>query len=457
MRLLDRLAGRNQSGSAARYSIDDYISLVNEFTYQGATYPAGLNTLWRPSSREDIASDFAGYMSAVKGCPPAFAAQLARAQLLSEITFTFRNNRRSQTPGRTFGTRALETLEQPWPNATTGELIAKMEWHEGLAGNAYVRRDRTRKRLQVLRPDWVTILMASESLPDEASVALDCEVVGYLYTPGGAMSRNDPVTIFPEDMVHWSPLPDPEATYRGMSWITPAVREIQGDRLATEHKLKFFELGATPNLVVKGVKAPTEEQFKEIVARIENRHQGFRNAYRTLVLGEGADATVVGSNLEQLAFKETQGAGETRIAQLSRVPAVVLQISEGLQGSSLNTGNFGAARRQFADGWLRPTWRSLSAALAKVVDVPSDADLWFDPSDVPFLREDEADLANIRAQDAQTIRNLVDAGYEPDAAIAFVQTGDHSHLTGRHSGLYSVQLQAPGSVNSQPAAPAADA
>lgn len=453
MRLLDRLAGRSDPGvDEARYSIDDYITWANEVTYGGHVYPHGLNALYRPMSREDIPSDFSGYTAAIKACPPAFAAQLVRSQILSEVRFTFRNNRISQTPGRTFGTRALEVLEKPWTNATTGELVSKMEWHEGLAGNAYVRRDRTRGRLQVLRPDWVSIILGSESEPEQAAAMLDVELVGYLYWPGGPNSGIEPTTLFPEDVAHWSPLPDPEAAYRGMSWLTPALREIQGDRLATEHKLRFFELGATPNLVVKGVKAPTEEQFQKTVKRIQDRHAGVRNAYRTLVLGEGADATVVGSNMEQLAFKDTQGAGETRIAELARVPAVVLQISEGLAGSSLNQGNFGPARRLFADGWLSPTWRSLSAALAPLVEVPNDAELWFDSSDVPFLREDEADLADIRQKDAITIRQLVDAGYDPDAAVAYVQSGDLTALRGNHSGLFSVQLQPAGAEQAPPAA-----
>jgi hypothetical protein len=43
---------------------------------------------------------------------------------------------------------------------------------------------------------------------------------------------------------------------------------------------------------------------------------------------------VVGSDLKQLDFKATQGAGETRIAMLGRVPAPLLGISEGLAGSS---------------------------------------------------------------------------------------------------------------------------
>jgi hypothetical protein len=92
----------------------------------------------------------------------------------------------------------------------------------------------------------------------------------------------------------------------------PAIRELQLDRLSTEHKIRFFEQGATPNLVVKGVPAVSRTQFEELVDEMESRHAGVANAYRTLYLTAGADATVIGSNLKDLDLENVQGATETR-------------------------------------------------------------------------------------------------------------------------------------------------
>jgi hypothetical protein len=74
-------------------------------------------------------------------------------------------------------------------------------------------------------------------------------------------------------------------------------------------------------------------------------HAGVANAYKTLYLTAGADATVVGKDLQQLDFKVVQGAGETRIAAAAGIHPVIVGLSEGLAGSSLNAGNFAAARR----------------------------------------------------------------------------------------------------------------
>lgn len=451
MGLLDRIAAERQPDKATepRFSADQWIGeyLVPAFGYNGATYPYGYGQ--QGDRTREVAATLPAYSAALQRCPPAFAAQMKRAMVLSQARFRFRNPPwHPSTPRRTFGTSALSILERPWTNATTGELLSRMEWHAGLAGNAYVVRQG--RRLRVLRPDFTAVLYGSEREPDDPMHALDGEVVGYVYQNGGIRPDNKArvETLLPGDVAHWSPIPDPESPAMGLSWVTAALREIQGDRAATEHKLTFFSNGATPNMVVKGIPATTKEQFDEIVDSMEKRHAGVANAYRTLYLTAGADATVVGADLKQLDFKQTQGAGETRIALLGGVPAVLLGISEGLAGSSLNAGNFGMARRIFADIWLYPTLQDVAASLSPVVDVPGDAELWFDTADIPLLREDGKDAADIEQVKGATITAYVREGFTADSAVRAVNAGDITLL--QHTGNVSVQLQPPGT---EPAGP----
>jgi phage portal protein BeeE len=451
----DEPAGRGVAvRDEQRFSVDqwltEYLLPANVFGYGGQQYPFGLNQTLAGQRAQEISASLPGYTSALRRCPPAFAAQMVRALVLSQARFTFRNRAYSATPRRTFGTRDLGVLERPWTNAATGELLTRMEWHAGLAGNAFVYRQPS--RLRVLRPDWCAIVYGSQQEPDDAAHALDGEIVGYVYQNGGirAGNGNKPVTLLPDEVAHWSPLPDPENAGIGMSWLTPALREIQGDQLATDHKVRFFENGATPNLVVKGIPAASKEQFDEVVDAMESKHAGVRNAYRTLYLTAGADASVVGVDMKQLDFKATQGTGETRIAFLSRVPAPLLGISEGLAGSSLNAGNFGQARRSFADTWVYPTLQDLAASLSPLVQVPADAELWFDTTDIPLLREDAKDAVDIEQTKASTIVALVNGGFEWKSAVAAVMGQDMTLL--KHTGLVSVQLQKPGQATG-PTAP----
>jgi phage portal protein BeeE len=457
--VLDRVNSRARRGRGdeSRYSIDTWISdylipSAGQFTYGNTSYPlgTGLPGSLAGNRAAEIANSLPGYRAALQACPPAFAAQMVRALVLSQARFTFRNPPwHRATPRRTFGNPDLGLLERPWANGTTGELVSRMEWHAGLAGNAFAARQPG--RLQILRPDWTAILYGSQLEPDWPSGALDAELLGYVYANRG-IGVGDPHLILPADMAHWAPLPDPEMTGLGMSWLTPAIREMQGDRLASEHKIRFFEQGATPNLVVKGIPAVSREQFLELVEDMEERHAGVANAYRTLYLTAGADATVIGSKLSEMDLGAVQGRNETRLSVLSRVPASLLGISEGLAGSSLNAGNFSAARRNFADTWVYPTLQDLANSLAPVVKVPADAELWFDTADMPILREDARDAADIEAVKAVTITGYVKEGFTPESAVAAVRGQDVSLL--KHGGLLSVQLQPPGAaLPGTPAAP----
>jgi hypothetical protein len=426
------------------------------FGFNGNLYPTnavGVNT--RSQSEIGAATNYTRMFSdALASSGPVFACMLARRTLFSEARFVWQRMFRGR-PGTIFGSAELALLESPWRNGTTGGLLSRMIDHQGLAGNAFVVK-RTRfggsQFLRVIRPDWVTIIMGSYDDPTVDATDLDAEVIGYAYTPGGPLSGNDPVPLLVEDVAHFAPDPDPLAFWRGMSWLTPVLREIQADQYATDHKARFFENGATPQIVVSFDAAIKEDQVRAFAMRMNDLTAGTANAYKTVYLGGGADVTVVGKDLQQLDFASTQGKGETRIAAASGIHPAVLGLSEGLQGASLNAGNFGAARRLTADKMLRPLWREGCGALATIIDTPTVRNpdqgqtpvrLWIDERDIPFLREDIKDLADAQLVRAQAIESHVRAGFTPDSAVAAVDGDDLTLLV--HSGLLSVQLQTPGS------------
>jgi hypothetical protein len=215
---------------------------------------------------------------------------------------------------------------------------------------------------------------------------------------------------------------------------------MQGDYLATEHKLKFFENAGTPNMVFSLDPSVTPEQLRDFKEATDDALSGVGNAYKNLYLGGGADVTVVGRDMQQLEFGATLAAGENRIAVASRVPAAILGVKEGLQGSTLNAGNFSQARRAMADTWLFSNLKSLCSALETLVVAPNGLRLWYD-SNIPFLRDDAKDAAQVNQTNAQAIRTLADGGFDPDSVVAAVTANDMSLLV--HTGRLSVQLQKP--------------
>jgi phage portal protein BeeE len=396
------------------------------------------------SSREEIETNFQSYVQrAYKANGVVFACILARLLVFSEARFQWRRLQDGR-PSDMFGDTALALLEKPWPNATTGELLARMEQDTSLAGNffATIVGEGEKRRIRRLRPDWVTIVTGSPDEDDPFSI--EAEPVAYIYEPRTGLNKSKPVILTVEQVVHWSPIPDPEAQWRGMSWLQPIVDEISADTAATKHKLQFFKRGAMPGMVVSYDHSVSPEAFEKFVAHFKQT-EGVAGAYKTLHLGGGADVKATSADLKQLDFKVTQGAGETRVAAAAGVHPVIVGLSEGLAGSSLNAGNFGAARRRFADGTIRPLWRSASAALEKFAQPkPSGSvHLWTDDRDVPFLREDAKEAAAIRKEDAAALEMLVRAGYTPESAVDAIISGDFRKLA--HTGRFSVQLVPPDS------------
>jgi phage portal protein BeeE len=442
MGLIDRL--RSAVFPAWKPGVDNFWPFAS---IGGFNYPLDNLNLTMPGSREEeIESNFLSYVRrAYKGNPIVFALMRDRLSLFSQARFRYRN----YSDGRLFGQPSLDVLNHPWANATTADLLARALTDADIAGNFYATRRRIRGLDQIkrLRPDWVTMVFGTDD-PNVSSDDIDAEFLGIIFYPGGEFSGAKPEYIQRSEIAHFAPIPDPEAHVRGMSWITPIVREILGDSAATSHKLKFFENAGTPQIVVKRSDSPSPEQFREWRRLMEEGHSGVANAYKTFYMTAGADVTVVGKDLQQLEFKATQGAGETRIAAASGISPVIAGLSEGLAGSSLNQGNFGAARRLVGDKTLWWLWGNFCGSMETLVKPPAGSQLWIDASDIPFLREDRKDAAEIQQVIGQTIGQYVRDGFTAESAKAAVKNEDPSLLV--HTGLFSVQLQEPGTVESAP-------
>jgi hypothetical protein len=378
-----------------------------------------------------------------------FACMLARQHIYSQIRFAWQEIDESGRPGDLVGNAGLDII--------TPSDLRRIESDAPLAGNFFATTtddsgalgataNGPGRRLVRMRPDWVTIIVAS---PSDDLYDLRAKVAGYWYEPmtvigQGGRGNGEGTFLLAKEVMHYAPVPDPEFRYRGMSPLTPILREISADKSATDHKDNFFSNGARLSTVVKFDKETTPEQFNDFVKKFNAAHQGNDNAYKTLFLAGGADVEVVGTDLTQVDFKSVQGGGETRVAAALRVHPVIVGLSEGMQGSSLNAGNYKSAKRGFVDETMRSAWGDTACSLVPLFTPPrKGVRLWYDDRDIAYLREDAQDAANILHTQAIMASSLVTNGWEPDEAIRAVVAGDLRGLIGQHSGLYSVQLQPP--------------
>lgn len=456
--LLDRVQAHQRGGSAGR-------ALARVASGKAFSEPPfwSLDSLRLPTlaastpGRERVENNFEGYVqSAYKADGIVFACIVARMRVFAQARFGWREEKDDGEAGDLFTTpQQRRLLRRPAPNMTLLNMLSMMEVDVSLAGNYYATTVDSRgrwgnaskggagRRIVRMRPDWVWIVIDA---PSGDPYALDAKVLAFIYEPpiaGGGVARSKPVVLLPDEVIHYAPVPDPIAQHRGMSWLTPVLREIASDKAATAHKLAFFERGATLQTVASLDKDVDVDAFDAFVARFEAQHAGTENAYGTLFLGGGADVTVIGTDLQKLDYKNVQGGGETRIAASAGVHPTIVGLSEGLSGSSLNQGNFNAARRIMVDGTMQWLWGEAAASIETVFDRPSeDAYLSADTRSIPFMREDAEDAAKIMAMEATMLRTLGDGGWVPPSIVDAILHRDWGRL--KHSGKLSVQLQTPG-------------
>jgi hypothetical protein len=431
MGLLERIAAERVPTARAvdtaptTISIYDWAKMFRpgaQVTYQGQPYQA-----YQVNSA--AGSPGAGYYESNS---VVFACESNRIMLFSEARFQFQQMRGGR-PGDLFGTEALAVLEEPWIGHHTRDLLARAELDVACYGNSYWVPDGP--FLLRLDPARVKVLTEAATEALYSGLQVGERLLGYAYQ----VESNNVVIYEPTDIAHYKPIPDRNNQFIGMSWLNPCLPDIDADTQLTEHKRTALRSGTSIPFVVSFDTSVTDEQFDFFVERFREQHEGAQNSGKTLFLGAGADVKTTGQTFENLALKATQGANETRIAACSGVPPVITGLSEGL--SSATYSNYGQARRRLVDGTMRPLWGAFAGAFQSVVDVPSRSRLWYDDRDIPFLREDVLDQAEIMSRKMLTIESGVRAGFTPDSVKVAVDTGDLTVLA--HTGLYSVQLQPP--------------
>jgi len=406
---------------------------------------------WAGDTYDSYATDV------LKGNSVVFSVALARMRVFGQARFAWRTYVDGR-PGELHTTPDLAIFDKPWSNGTAGEMLGRMELDDTCAGNSFqVRCDRSGRLgnaavasdglfIARLRPDRVKIIIDA---PSGDVNGPDARVIGFGYR--SPTRAGEPWLFLPEEVAHYSPIPDPDARYRGMSWLTPVIREIRADRAMTRHITRFLQSGASPAIVVKMSDDLDDDEFEAFVKKFKDMYEGVENAGKTIFISGGADVTALTFNFKDLDLGNIQSKVETRIAMAGGVHPSILGSSEGLEGSSLNTGNLSALRRIFVDANVRDLWNKAAASLETLVKVPAPGErLTVDTRDVPFLQDDADKEAAVRTSDAATIKGLIETGYAPDAVLEYIITRDWAKLRGKHTGLLSVQLRNPSSTDNTP-------
>jgi hypothetical protein len=390
--------------------------VYSEQSYTGAQYAPGFDSGGKPG-REAIPPGLVRLArEAYRANGIVFAVEAVKTALFAEARFKFQ----AMTDDHIFGDPSLSILEHPWPGADAGELLARMCQDGGL-GSSYIRKaipagdgDPVLVRMP---PDRVTI--ASLELEDDLGRTWR-QVAGYIEDMGPG---REPQVYSTDEVGHFSPHPDPSANWRGMSWLTPILKDVHADTRLTEYKTFHIDNGAQPGLVVKYSTKLSPTTVDTLRKRFRARWGGPQNAGNILVLDEGADLSVSGSTLEQLQFDAVTRAGERRVCAAAGPGLLVI--------CGFEQGDYQTAIRELADLWARPWWRMACAALEHLVPTSAGIGpvrLWYDVSGIAALREGELNRAQAFLVNVQGIASAVAAGYKRETAVAASASGDVSLL-----------------------------
>jgi hypothetical protein len=387
-----------------------------------ASGAAVLTTTYGSPDREAILPSLTAFaQNANASASPVFSAILVRMMLLAEAAFQFQ----AKDDKHLYGNTSLSVLEHPWgPDSVSGELIARCEQDASVAGNSYTWSPPGEDVLVRMRPDWVTIV--SEQVP-VAGGGQYRRKVGYWHQPPAAVIGQGAGFMAPAaEVAHWAPIPDPQATFRGMSWLTPVMRDVQGDDAMAQYKIRYMQNNATPNLVIKYAQKLQPGTVDAIRERVNARYGGPTNAGKTIILDQGADLLAMGNSLSQIDFTNVGGLGIERILAAAGVPPLLIGL-ESIKGAGKS---YQEVIRRFGDLTLRPLWRSLCGALEPLVPgVPAGSRLWVDTADIAALQDGEQVRAQVTLIRAQALLALQQAGYDKMSAVAAIEAGDMGQLT----------------------------
>jgi hypothetical protein len=384
-----------------------------------ASGAAVLTTSYGSPDREPVLPQMTAWaQNANASSAIVFAAILVRMALFSEARFQYQ----AKDDKHLFGNTSLAKLEEPWPGGTTGDLLARAEQDASLVGNSYTWDAPGEDRLVRFRPDWTTIV---SELVQVAGGGQYRRKVGYWVEPPRSVLGQGSGQFYPaNEVVHWAPVPDPQADFRGMSWLTPVYRDVVGDDGLTQYKIKYLENSASPNLLIRYAQKLQPATVDSVRERMHARYGGVKNSFKTLVLDQGADVTVIGNSLQQMDFSNVSAVGTERILAAAGVPGVLVGL-EPLRGAGRG---FEESMKKFANMWARPHWRSICGAFEQIMDVPAGNRLWYDTADIAALQDGEMVRGQAALVRAQALLALVQAGYTHESAIAAVDAMDLSQL-----------------------------
>jgi HK97 family phage portal protein len=247
--------------------------------------------------------------------------------------------------------------------------------------------------------------------PDRMRVVTsDTEALtGYVYVgPDG-----ERVPLLVEQVIHIR-RPNPLDPYRGLGPVQAVSIKLDANRLAAEYNRNFFLNSAEPGGIIEIEDRLDDDEFRELVTRWREQHQGVANAHRVAVLEQGkwVDRKYT---MRDMMFPELAEMSREDIREAFGYP-------KGMTGATedVNKAVADANERMFGRYLMRPRLKKIQAGLVMLLKRYGETGkgLEFDFED-PVPEDREADSKD-RITKFQALKMAMEAGMDWHDALELV-------------------------------------
>lgn len=193
--------------------------------------------------------------------------------------------------------KILDLLDKFNSSTTKIDGLYMTQSHKKLTGDAFWLLDKngnTVENIFVLPPDKIELMLTD---PTDSSTDI---VSSYKYEDvidGKKISKE----YDSKQIIHFKK-PNPKNPFRGYGAVEAIADTIDADNITNETQRNFFDKGAISNFVLTTDNKITQDQLKRIRAELRAMYTGSKNAYTTMIFGNGLKPTDIGFSNKDMQF-----------------------------------------------------------------------------------------------------------------------------------------------------------
>ena len=142
-----------------------------------------------------------------------------------------------------------------------------------------------------------------------------------------------------DEMIQFKKI-DPLNAYRGTSPVKSAGIDIDIEQESNKFNWNFFKNGAQVGGMLSTDQELSDTTRERLLKLFESKHQGGKNAHKTMVVEQGLDYKQIAETHQDMQFNDQQKFARDKILAIFGVPKSVLGIVEDVNRANAEASNF---------------------------------------------------------------------------------------------------------------------